>query len=733
MRCQAASGMGCPSTGRGAATWTNLGQALEIVQPTGAEALDFPKVVHGGEGAGGHDPRGEHVADTGKRRDLGAAGGVEIDAAGRGAGGLGVGIPGAPATGARLFGGGEEAIPEAAGVELARSIGDPPMDAGETAGDEIDGEVGAAGNDVGVETLGSSGSGSRLEPGQDPEGAGHEQGYGVRARRFAQTQNALAGQSGEGGRLFVEALRESGVGFQRIRPVEAHDEGIRSGAHGEAVAVVVFGIDESAAFDHLPPRARGVGFAGRRRRGDERDESQEDGEATRHVVSGRKGGWRFPAGQGASAGADGDPRMARPGWTARGGSGDDGEPESWDGMESDAMIRRRLGEGAEVFPSAMTTSGWAIREGLRAGQVLGMALTLAWGVMSARAAAPMDVGELDEAKASALVRLALAGLDREYPNKPGEILTGPSDVMSPRAMHPSFYGCFDWHSSVHGHWLLVRLVRRYPGLPEAGDVRRRLDEHFAAEPLAREAAYFEARANRSFERMYGWAWALCLVAELRTWDEPQARQWARNMEPLERVLVGLMKDYLPRLTYPVRTGVHPDTAFALALGLDYARAVGDRGLADLIEERARAYYLGDRDYPIRYEPSGEDFFSAGLNEADLMRRVLEPRAYRAWLDGFWPGLRRGRMGNWSVPARVSDVTDPKIVHLVGLNLSRAWTLRGVASALPEGGRARREVEASMAAHAEEGMRYVFSGHYEGEHWLGTFAVYHLTGAGLSGR
>lgn len=340
---------------------------------------------------------------------------------------------------------------------------------------------------------------------------------------------------------------------------------------------------------------------------------------------------------------------------------------------------------------------------------------------------------LDGPQASALARLALAGLDREYPNKPGEILRGPEDVLSPRAMHPSFYGCFDWHSSVHGHWLLVRLLRLHPDLSEAAEIRQRLSVHLAAEPLAREAAYFEVRANRSFERMYGWAWALKLVAELRSWEDPQARVWAANLAPLERVLTGLMRDYLPRLTYPVRTGVHPDTGFALALALDYARVVGDAGLESLIVGRARDFYLQDRAFPAAYEPSGEDFFSSGLNEADLMRRVLGPEDFRRWLDGFVPGLRRGRLGAWAVPAAVSDVTDPKIVHLAGLNLSRAWTLQGIAWALEPGGRRRRAVEASMRAHLEEGLKYVFSGHYEGEHWLGTFAVYQLTGAGSSER
>lgn len=331
--------------------------------------------------------------------------------------------------------------------------------------------------------------------------------------------------------------------------------------------------------------------------------------------------------------------------------------------------------------------------------------------------------------AAAFTKLALKGVDQEYPNKPGEVLRGPEDLMSPRAMHPAFYGCYDWHSSVHGHWLLVRLLRLFPKLPGAADVRARLGAHLTPENLAKEAAYWEPKDNRSFERMYGWAWALRLAAELKAWDDPDARAWAKAMEPLERRLVELTKNYLPRLTYPVRTGVHPDTAFALAQILDYARAVHDADLERAAVARAREYYAGDRAYPIDYEPSGQDFFSMGLNEADLMRRVLPATEFSSWLDGFVPGLRQGELGNWAKPAEISDVTDPQIIHLAGLNLSRAWTLRGVLSVLPANDPRRPLLERAMREHEAAGLKYVFSGHYEGEHWLATFAVYHVSNAG----
>ncbi|MEO8353367.1 MAG: DUF2891 domain-containing protein [Chthoniobacteraceae bacterium] len=343
---------------------------------------------------------------------------------------------------------------------------------------------------------------------------------------------------------------------------------------------------------------------------------------------------------------------------------------------------------------------------------------------------PLPAQELDTESADRFARLALAGLGREYPNKPGEVLTGADDLKSPRQMHPAFYGNFDWHSSVHGHWLLVRMLRLHPEMPVAAEVRARLAEHLTAENLAREAAYFEVRENRGFERMYGWAWALRLAAELRAWDDPEAKRWGEALRPLEEKLVALAKDYLPRLTYPIRTGVHPDTAFALAQMLDYARVAGAADLEELVIERARTYFLGDRSYPTDYEPSGEDFFSPGLNVADLLRRILPPEEFQRWLELYLPGLDQGDLGAWSTPAEVSDLTDPRIVHLVGLNLSRAWTMQGILRALGPDDPRRPVFEKAMRAHAEAGLQYVFSGHYEGEHWLATFAIYYLSRSGL---
>lgn len=333
---------------------------------------------------------------------------------------------------------------------------------------------------------------------------------------------------------------------------------------------------------------------------------------------------------------------------------------------------------------------------------------------------------LTRGQVAAFSSLALDCITTEYPNKPGLVMVGDESALTPRQLHPVFYGCFDWHSSAHGHWLLVRLLKLYPDHPEAGRVREALRAQFAAAALLTEAEYFDQPHNRSFERMYGWAWLLRLVMELRSFDDPDALAWARRLAPLEQRIVSLTLDYLPRLDWPIRTGVHPNTAFALGQALDYARAAGHAELEQLVVGKSLSYYGEDRQYPVEYEPSGEDFFSAALAEADLMRRVLPRGEYSKWLEDFFPGLRQGDLGRLLEPATVSDVTDGKIVHLAGLNLHRAWTMRSVARALPEGDPRADVLLESAAEHLAAGLDYVFSGHYEGEHWLATFAVYGLT-------
>ncbi|MBC8868311.1 MAG: DUF2891 domain-containing protein [Planctomycetes bacterium] len=337
---------------------------------------------------------------------------------------------------------------------------------------------------------------------------------------------------------------------------------------------------------------------------------------------------------------------------------------------------------------------------------------------------------LTDAQVAAFANLALEGMEREYPNKPSNVMVGPDSIKSPKEMHPAFYGCFDWHSSVHGHWMLVRLLKLYPECSTARRMRERLARHLTLEKMKTEAAYFDIRENRSFERMYGWAWALRLATELHTWDDEDGREWRDAFRPLENKIVELMKGYLPRLSHPIRTGVHPDTAFALGQATDYARTVGDDELEKLIIKCGRDYYVGDRNYPAQYEPSGEDFFSAGLNEADFMRRILPKDEFSDWLDRFFPGLREKQVGNLLEPVEVTDVTDGKLVHLAGLDLSRGWTMLGIASALEQDDQRKTILTEAALSHARMGYGYVFSGHYEGEHWLATFAVYLQTGVGL---
>lgn len=331
---------------------------------------------------------------------------------------------------------------------------------------------------------------------------------------------------------------------------------------------------------------------------------------------------------------------------------------------------------------------------------------------------------------SAFAELALQGIVREYPNKPGPVLTGPEDLRSPRDMHPAFYGSFDWHSSVHGHWMLVRLLKDYPTSPVAHSIREVLDNHLTAEILAAETAYFDPPQNRSFERTYGWAWLLRLALELREFDDPQAQQWAKNLQPLEQRIVELSKAYLPKLTWPIRVGEHANTAWALGQFLDYGRAIQDQELVDLVEERARTYYLEDRAYPVNYEPSGHDFFTPCLLEADLMRRVLPADEFSTWLDQFLPNLATHGLGNLKTPVKVSDPSDGKLVHLAGLNLVRAWTMNGIISALPSDDPRRLKLQEIATMHRLEGLDYVFSGYYEGEHWLASFAIYLLSNVGV---
>jgi len=361
-----------------------------------------------------------------------------------------------------------------------------------------------------------------------------------------------------------------------------------------------------------------------------------------------------------------------------------------------------------------------------------------------RVAAPtLSHGGFDAKAAERFAKLALACVEKEYPNKISHVLNSDADVAPPRKLTPAFYGCYDWHSSVHGHWLLVRLVRTFPDASFARPAREALRKSLTTENLKEEAAYLDGQGRASFERPYGLAWLLQLCAELREWDDDQAREMSANLRPLEEAAVKQLKTWLPKLSNPVRIGEHDQTAFALGLILDYARGKGDQGLAKLAADSARKFFLGDKNCPLAYEPSGEDFLSPCLAEADVMRRVLSQSEFAKWLKGFLPQIptmsQRSEAAtaaelpedlDWLAIVVSPDPSDPKLAHLDGLNLSRAWMLEGILSALPTNDPRRPALTAAAEAHRRAGLAAVTGAHYEGGHWLGSFAVYLTTQRGI---
>ncbi|MEL6650827.1 MAG: DUF2891 domain-containing protein [Bacteroidota bacterium] len=333
---------------------------------------------------------------------------------------------------------------------------------------------------------------------------------------------------------------------------------------------------------------------------------------------------------------------------------------------------------------------------------------------------------LTEAGASHFAKLALKCVQQEYPNKLSHVMNDSSEVQSPKELHPAFYGCFDWHSSVHGHWMLVHLLRNFPGMPEAEEIRAKLAANLTAANIAAEVAYLHQPNRRAFERTYGWAWLLKLSDELQAWDDPEAQQWATALQPLADEIVTRYLNFLPRLTYPIRTGEHPNTAFGLSFAHDYAVNTDNEPLAQLIEATALRFYADDQNCPIGYEPGGADFLSPCLEEADLMWRILPVETYRDWLANFLPGIPDNPPPSLQSPATVSDRTDGKIVHLDGLNLSRAWCMQQIASALPPDAPAQKWLREQAKLHINTTLPNIASGSYEGEHWLASFAVYALS-------
>lgn len=364
---------------------------------------------------------------------------------------------------------------------------------------------------------------------------------------------------------------------------------------------------------------------------------------------------------------------------------------------------------------------------MRASAVLGLVL------LAASSSVWAQEPSFDAAAAQRFADLALGCVHREYPNKIAHVLSSDADVKPPRELTPAFFGCFDWHSSVHGHWLLARLARTFPEAPFAAGARAALARSLTPANMAREAAYLGAASRPEFERPYGLAWLLQLATELREWDDPQARAWSQALEPLERASAARLTAWLPKLTYPIRAGEHSQTAFALGLVTDWARRAGDADMLKLVETTVRAHHLGDRGCPLGYEPSGQDFLSPCLAEADLVRRFLPPTELAAWLGGLLPTIPLDGSTGWLPVAAVSDRADGKLAHLDGLNLSRAWMLEGIAAGLPGGDPRVRTLRATAALHRAAGLAAVTGEHYEGGHWLGSFAVYLVTGRGLQVR
>ncbi|WP_369995442.1 DUF2891 domain-containing protein [Winogradskyella sp.] len=330
-----------------------------------------------------------------------------------------------------------------------------------------------------------------------------------------------------------------------------------------------------------------------------------------------------------------------------------------------------------------------------------------------------DVPQLNLEQANRLATLPIHCINTEYPNKLGQVLGGDDDLKSPQELHPAFYGCFDWHSAVHGHWSLVKLLKEFPKLNNREGVIQKLLANISKENIEQEVLYFKGKHNASYERTYGWAWLLKLAEELHTWDHPEARVLERNLQPLTDLIVQRYLEFLPKLNYPIRVGEHPNTAFGLSFAYDYALAVEHTELQDLIEKRARQFYLDDQDCPLEWEPSGFDFLSPCLEEAALMKRVLPKEDFVDWINDFLPELNNK---DFDIEVgKVSDRTDGKLVHLDGVNFSRAWSLNHIAKGLPE----FSHLQNLANKHINYSLPSIVGDSYEGGHWLGSFAIYAL--------
>ncbi|MDH0675231.1 DUF2891 domain-containing protein [Empedobacter sp. GD03861] len=324
---------------------------------------------------------------------------------------------------------------------------------------------------------------------------------------------------------------------------------------------------------------------------------------------------------------------------------------------------------------------------------------------------------LDQAKK--IFELPTHCISVEYPNKLGNVLGSDADLKTPKQLRPIFYGCFDWHSSVHGFWSIVKLMKNFPELDQNNQVRNELNQLITAENVAVEMTFFNDKNNKNFERTYGWAWLLQLQMELNHWQDKDAQVWAKNMKPLSDLIIVRYKEYLPKLVYPIRTGTHDNTAFGLSLAIDYARSVNDKTFEKVIIDNANRLYLKDKSCNIAFEPSGSDFLSACLEEALLMSKIHPHDEYKKWLKGFLPQLQKK---NFDLkPGVVSDRTDGHLVHLDGLNFSRATALYQIEHKLPE----LKHLNKIAQNHLNYSLNNITNDDYMGSHWLGTFALYAL--------
>lgn len=329
---------------------------------------------------------------------------------------------------------------------------------------------------------------------------------------------------------------------------------------------------------------------------------------------------------------------------------------------------------------------------------------------------------ISEGTAFLLSQLPLKCISQEFPNKTGHSSDSALDhVLLPSELHPSFYGCFDWHSSVHGHWMLIKILKTYPDISNKEEIIRTLDNSFQPQKIKEEAAYFgKYEVSKNFERTYGWAWALKLDEELLTWDSPLGKKWHDNLQPLTEKIEELWVDYLPKQTYPIRTGVHPNTAFGLGFAIDWARAAGKTDFEGALVKKALQFYRNQKNTPAYLEPDGSDFFSPSLLVADLMGRIYDGKAYDKWLKGF---LDKNSLENLMQPPVVSDRSDYQIVHLDGLSLSRAWCFKGIAKKLSNKNKYKNQMLHAAEQFLEDTMPEVIESSYGGSHWLASFAVY----------